>query len=125
MIVDPVGVLEQEDYNAITAQFEQSRQSDSAGTGGPPIYIVSPNDRLDASDWESVIEETLGSSNKNKNTGSWWMPSFARITPEWVVLARLVALAKRSYEFLNLSTYFEIEVNAQVKAKFLYQFQVR
>ena len=103
VIVDPVGVLEQEDYNAITAQFEQSRQSDSAGTGGPPIYIVSPNDRLDASDWESVIEETLGSSNKNKNTGSWWMPSFARITPEWVVLARLVALAKRTYEFLNRS----------------------
>ena len=78
LIVDPEGHITSEDRAHITSQFEAIRGDDFQN--GPPMYIISPNDRHD----DDAI----------------WKPSFTHHLPEKVVLGRLGALARRSHQFL-------------------------
>ena len=78
LIVDPEGHIDADDKAHILTEFETKR-----GTkfhNGPPMFIISPNDRHDD---DGV-----------------WRPSFTQYLPENVVLGRLTSLAKRSYEYL-------------------------
>jgi U3 small nucleolar RNA-associated protein 22 len=103
LIVDPQGHLTEDDYNAISTDFEALREKTSAPSmaraktntstarHGPPMFIVSPCDR-----------QPGGSDKRNDvNKNSLWMPTFTLETPEWVVLNRAAKLAQRSFVLLR------------------------
>ena len=81
LIVDPENHIGLDERMRIMATFEASRGPENKN--GPPMFIISPND--------------LNEENKS------WKPSFTTQHPERVVLSRLSALAKRSYDFLMTS----------------------
>lgn len=103
LVVDPHGHIGEDDHSNISLQFERARGPEFSN--GPPMYIVSPNDRR-GSDDEDNEEPTAGAkapgTKGNSLTAmmSTWTPTFTQDTPERVVLARAAALAKRSYDFL-------------------------
>lgn len=78
LIVDPEGHITVEDRMDIMTQFESVRGVNFQN--GPPMYIISPNDRAD--------EDGI------------WKPSYTQHLPERVILSRVSALAKRSHDFL-------------------------
>lgn len=78
LIVDPEGHITLEDRMEILAQFESVRNENLQS--GPPMYIISPNDRPEED--------------------GFWKPSYTQIYPERVILSRVSALAKLSYQFL-------------------------
>jgi U3 small nucleolar RNA-associated protein 22 len=82
LIVDPEGHISMEERARIIVAFETSRGPEYKY--GPPMFIISPNDL-----------------NEDDNS---WKPSFTTHTPERVILARVGALAKRSYGFLMSSS---------------------
>mmetsp|Transcript_2433 Transcript_2433/g.3232 ORF Transcript_2433/g.3232 Transcript_2433/m.3232 type:complete len:1406 (-) Transcript_2433:1253-5470(-) len=81
LIVDPEGHIDPEERSQILMMFENLRGPEYKN--GPPMFIISPVDR-----------------NEDDNS---WKPSFTVNTPERVVLARISALAKRSFDFLHVS----------------------
>jgi U3 small nucleolar RNA-associated protein 22 len=83
MLVDPQGILTEEETVLITSQFDKTRGS--THQQGPPMYIVSPSDR------PSDLNSTR------------WIPSFTEVSPEWVILTRATVLAERSLAFLTTS----------------------
>jgi len=60
---------------------------------GPPMFIIAPYDRQDAEENDSTNRNAVNVSNQ-----SVWLPTTT--SPEWVVVTRAVALAKRSYTFM-------------------------
>lgn len=86
LIVDPQDHLTGSDYETIFRHFEECRGEDY--TKGPPMYIVTPNDRK---------EITRSSA---KHNGYTFFPTFTVTNPEQVILSRAVALAKRSFSYL-------------------------
>ena len=95
LIVDPQGHLSAEDYESIHKHFEAVRGDDHRK--GPPMYLISPYDRKDS---------------KRLNEGNlrdFFVPTFTQLNPEQVILARAVALAKRSYSHLLFCMTAEIE----------------
>ncbi len=78
LVVDPEGHIDADDRAHILSQFEAVRGA--SFRNGPSMYIISPNDRHDMD--------------------GMWRPSFTQHLPEYVVLGRLTALAKRSYLYL-------------------------
>lgn len=91
LIVDPHDHLSEDDHSNVVAQFEQARGPEFKN--GPPMFIVTPSDRVGASDGDEA-----GKSNK---TPCMWSPTFTQHDPETVVLSRAATLAKRSYDFLT------------------------
>lgn len=89
-MVDPHGHLTEDDHSDVVAQFEHARGPEFKN--GAPMYIISPNDRVGGDEAEEA-----GSKNK---TPSAWTPTFTHHNPEWVVLSRAAALAKRSHDYL-------------------------
>ena len=88
LVVDPHGHLTEDDHSDIVTQFEHARGSDFKN--GPPMYIISPNDRVRGDD-------EAGDKGKTTHT---WTPTFTQHNPERVVLSRAAALAKRSHDYL-------------------------
>lgn len=82
--------MNEDDHSDIVAQFEHARGPDSKN--GPPMYLISPNDRVGGNDVEDA-------ANKSRMP-SLWTPTFTHRNPEMVVLSRAAALAKRSHDFL-------------------------
>ncbi len=78
LIVDPEEHIDIDERMRIMAAFEACRGPENKY--GPPMFIISPNDYYD--------DEKV------------WRPSFTTQNPERVVISRLSALAKRSYEYL-------------------------
>jgi U3 small nucleolar RNA-associated protein 22 len=90
MVVDPQGILSDDDRVLITTQFDKMRGS--TYQQGPPMYIVSPSDRPGG-----------GEAAGDPNSSTRWTPSFTEVSPEWVVLTRATVLAQRSHAFLTKS----------------------
>jgi U3 small nucleolar RNA-associated protein 22 len=96
LIVDSQGGhhLTNADLAQIHSDFELARGRGGSGAGadhkhkGPSMYIVSPNDRRD------------GEATQKGHRGGFFLPTFTQTHPEHVVLARAVALAKKSYYYL-------------------------
>ena len=78
LIVDPEDHIDLDERMRIISIFEASRGPENKN--GPPMFIISPNDY-----------------NEDEKS---WRPSFTTQNPERVILSRLSALAKRSFEFL-------------------------
>ena len=78
LIVDPENHIDVDARSNILAIFEQIRGPEYKN--GPPMFVISPTD-----------------FNEHDNT---WKPSFTNHSPETVVLMRVCALAKRSYNYL-------------------------
>lgn len=101
--MDPHGHIEDSDRSAILSRFEQARGP--TGDGGPPMYIISPYDRQGLSDsLDTSVEDTDNSPNQQFRSSviqsMAWTPGFTSKIPEWVVLTRVVALAKKARTFL-------------------------
>jgi hypothetical protein len=91
MIVNPRGHIKDDDYDDINLQFEAARGENRHS--GPPMYIIAPYDR------QEVDDECSNNRNAvNVSKAILWVPS--TISPEWVVVSRTTALAKRSYQFM-------------------------
>lgn len=91
--MDPQGHIDDDDILAILERFEKERGADF--DKGPPMYIVSPNDRrIDSED------DDQPQKHGNVKTESGWNPTFTRDSPEWVTLSRASALARRSFSYL-------------------------
>lgn len=88
--MDPHGHISEDEHSDIVAQFESIRGPDF--TKGPPMYIVSPNDRIGEAEKEEAAKKT--------KTPCLWTPTFTLHNPELVVLSRAATLAKRSHDFL-------------------------
>lgn len=89
LLVDPRGVVTDEEFHEIQDVFEKLRGPTKEG--GPPLFIVSPYDGRGAN-LESSDEMDESSEIYNK-----WYPSVT--SPEWVVVTRAAAVAKASYGF--------------------------
>jgi U3 small nucleolar RNA-associated protein 22 len=100
LIVDPQDHLTRSDYDSIFRHFEECRGDDY--TKGPPMYIVTPNDRKE-----------IKKSSANHD-GYTYFPTFTVTNPEQVILSRAAALAKRSFFYLLscMSSGLEPEVGA-------------
>lgn len=94
LIVDPQGYFSYKQQNTIKSRFEQLRGSSNQNC--PAMYIVSP---CSISEKESA--DLANQMIPDKYDDEWWLPVFTMSQPEQVVLARTVALAGRSYEFLQ------------------------
>ena len=90
LIVDPQGHFSDDDFSLIITQFEKVRGPDYLG--GPPMYLISPNDRRLEVD-EDTEDPKISKSSKI------WTPTFSQSLPERVTLSRAGALAKRSLDF--------------------------
>eukprot|EP00551_Chaetoceros_affinis_P004333 CAMPEP_0203667368 /NCGR_PEP_ID=MMETSP0090-20130426/4209_1 /ASSEMBLY_ACC=CAM_ASM_001088 /TAXON_ID=426623 /ORGANISM="Chaetoceros affinis, Strain CCMP159" /LENGTH=1488 /DNA_ID=CAMNT_0050531501 /DNA_START=87 /DNA_END=4553 /DNA_ORIENTATION=+ len=89
LIVDPEGHIGPDQRSDILSSFERSRGPELKT--GPPMFIISPNDLNEDGD--------NGSSSSSS-----CRPSFTVHHPERVVLGRICALARRSYDFLMSSS---------------------
>ena len=98
MIVDPHGHIDDDDRNDINARFEQARGPKH--DGGPPMYIISPNNRQGMDDITDTKYQRDKTANSKSTLASAWTPSFTTEVPEWVILSRVVALARKSRSFL-------------------------
>ncbi|CAJ1946539.1 unnamed protein product [Cylindrotheca closterium] len=85
LIVDPRGHIDNDDYDAINAVFEDIRGDKD---DGPAMYIVAPYTRVNSED------NKVGNDSERES----WRPSCT--SPEWVVLSRAAALARRSHKAL-------------------------
>ena len=112
LIVDPHGHIDDNDRATIRTRFEQARGA--TGEGGPPMYIVSPYDRQGTNDSLDTSTSRAENDNSNDSTSRQqainsstvmnsmaWTPGFTSTLPEWVVLTRAVALAKKTRAFLT------------------------
>lgn len=102
LVVDPQGHFSEDQISEISLQFEQSRGLDFLC--GPPMYVISPNDRLRNAS-EDKEDEIIGAeqkSSKSKSVYSVWTPTFTQTHPERVTLSRAAALAKRSFDFMKM-----------------------
>mmetsp|Transcript_20092 Transcript_20092/g.43309 ORF Transcript_20092/g.43309 Transcript_20092/m.43309 type:complete len:1469 (+) Transcript_20092:333-4739(+) len=91
LIFDPQGRIGAEDYARINADFVALR---GAGNhSGPPMFLITP-DCLRSS--EGQVIGVGGSVSQVEHV----LPTFTRVNPELVVLSRVVALAKRTEQFL-------------------------
>lgn len=116
-MVNPRGHIQSDDYDDIQTQFELIRGEHR--NAGPPMYIIAPYDKnedADDGDVEDSLTGTGGMSrtgtninNKTKKNSKSWQPSLA--SPEWVVVTRACALAKRSYDFMMQCLYNFEDVN--------------
>jgi hypothetical protein len=91
LIVDPRGHIDNDQYDAINSQFQTVRGNKM--NGGLPMHIIAPYDKSNVDDEETEFDETT------KDAKGLWRPSVD--SPEWVVVTRAVALAQRSYDFMN------------------------
>ena len=69
MIVDPHGHIDDEDRRAITMGFEQARGTSKEG--GPPMYVVSPNDRGGVDDSLVADDPNQVRQNPGKESTFW------------------------------------------------------
>jgi U3 small nucleolar RNA-associated protein 22 len=91
LIVNPREHISEDDIDHIQASFEHIRGENKCD--GPPMFIVAPYDRAGIDDVEEL-------SKKSKtNTTLRWAPN--NDSPEWVVVKRASALAKKSFDFLT------------------------
>jgi len=129
LIVDPHGHIDDDDRNAIRVRFEQVRGHSQEG--GPPMYIISPNDRRggrDTNDSSNGTAQENSNGNPSAKTGSdrnhsmMWDPSFTAVLPEAVGLFRMKALAKKSRAFL-LSKLTSFDSTTAASAAWLSAFQ--
>ena len=93
LVVDPRGHISDSDHDDIVLQFEKARGANDAG---PPMYIIAPYNRQDQQEDEEN-DPQHGNADKSSES-SIWLPSIE--SPEWVVVKRAAALARRSHEFL-------------------------
>jgi len=94
LIVDPHGHISDEERSQIYSQFESARGP--IFQGGPSMYLISPND-CD----KGIPDENSDETNIDNNV---WKPTFTTIQPEKVILLRVCALARRSYDHLLHNT---------------------
>ncbi|CAB9514855.1 Nucleolar protein 6 [Seminavis robusta] len=104
LIVDPHSLIDDGDRAAIHSRFDQVRGPNHER--GPPLYIISPCDRQGIDDAPTLADvniatkPTTNNSNRLNKEGAIWNPSFTTNAPERVILARAIALARKSREFL-------------------------
>ena len=91
LIFDPAGHIKLEERSNIVSAFENSRCPDYKN--GPSMFIISPND--------------FNEEDQNLK------PSFTSYSPERVVLSRVCALAKRSYDFLMSNCICNLESSCE------------
>ena len=119
--MDPHGHIDDEDRSAIVARFEQVRGP--SHEGGPPMYIISPNGRQGIDDAtkssssnNDIVDPAAQTAFLSKDPAA-WTPSFTTVLPEWVILTRVIALARKSRSFL-LSKVTSFEQSAGWSAAF-------
>jgi hypothetical protein len=109
VVVDPRDHISDDDYEVIMKNFENARGTDMEK--GPPMYFISPYNKGEDTEEGG---ESVESAPKKKATGkqSSWYPSVE--SPEWVIVKRAAALAKRSYDFMTkcLKGFNEAELSA-------------
>ena len=103
MIVDPSSLLNARDRSIIRAQFDQTRGT--SYQNGPAMYIVSPCSHAHFEDDQNNAAESAAASAVTNalpvNDSNSWSPIHTASHPERVVLSRAVALADRTYSFLQ------------------------
>lgn len=85
--------MEEADIDEIYNQFETARGDKRES--GPPMYIVAPYDKNEVDEGGFLINDATMKAQKQISS---WVPS--TFSPEWVVVGRVVALAKRSHQFM-------------------------
>ena len=90
LVVDPQNHLNDADHGTILDQFERDRGGNFEQ--GPSWYIVAPYD--DAGRTKSEFDD-------NNTIRKQWSPSFSETYPEQIVATRIIALAQRTYSFLQ------------------------
>lgn len=91
LVVNPRKHIDDADIDEIYNQFEKARAETNQSS--PPMFIVAPYDKKEVEEDDPMVQNAVDISKEC----SWW-PSTA--SPEWVVVSRTVALAKRSYQFM-------------------------
>jgi hypothetical protein len=101
--VNPRGHINDDDRDEIIAQFERIRGPNN--TTGPPMYVIAPYNRQESKDDDNGEDDNTNNNYKKMNMtkgtplSSSWTPSVE--SPEWVVVSRATALARRSFDFLT------------------------
>ncbi len=91
LVVNPRGHISDEEYDDINRAFEKCRSKGK--DSGPPIYVIAPYNRCSYD-----LDQEEDQNNNHGVNSEKWQQSVA--SPEWVVLRRLVHLAKRSHEYM-------------------------
>lgn len=91
LIVDPRGHIDENEYDEIILQFEETRGNNRKGSH--PMYMIAPYNKLEMNEEGSMDQNAVKSSNQSS-----WKPSINSL--EWVCLTRCVALAELSYSFM-------------------------
>ena len=97
LIVDPRDHISDEEYEVILKKFENSRGPDM--DKGPPMYFIAPYNRGEGDTDDIDADVDARKSKHSRNQSSSWQPSVE--SPEFVVVKRAAALAKRSYNFMS------------------------
>jgi len=84
--VDPRGHMNSEDYSDILHAFSNVRKRSNSDES--PMYVIAPYNR------DCEVSEGDGNHAPHK-----WVPSV--VSPEWVVLKRVIHLANRSHQYLH------------------------
>ena len=93
-VVNPRGHISDDDIDLIDEQFEKTRGGSKQL--GPPMYIIAPYDKIETD--EEVTNQAVLRNAVDSQRNVMWSPS--TVSPEQVVLNRVVALARRSHQFL-------------------------
>ena len=99
-IVDPQGHLRSTDISQIRSKFESTRGSEY--NQGPPMFIISPFDRI-----KNLSSSSTTPHTKDNSCDDDWIPTSTEYFPEKVVLLRMISLARLSYHNLMLSNMTE------------------
>ena len=93
-VVNPRGHISDDDIDLIEEQFETTRGGSKQL--GPPMYIIAPYDKIETDD-ETTNQAALRNAVDSQRNFLW---SPSTVSPEQVVVNRVVALAQRSHQYL-------------------------
>ena len=91
LVINPRGHINNDEYDEIYHQFEAARGENKDFC---PMYIVAPYDKLEMEEGNTINQNIAQATNLSS-----WHPSVA--SPEWVVVTRAAALARRSFDFMK------------------------
>jgi U3 small nucleolar RNA-associated protein 22 len=100
LVVDPRDHISDDDYEVIMKKFDNARGAEM--DKGRPMYFITPYNKGEDMEEEEFMETKPNTNPRKAATNgkeSSWCPSVE--SPEWVVVKRAVALAKRSHAFMT------------------------
>mmetsp|Transcript_43224 Transcript_43224/g.104671 ORF Transcript_43224/g.104671 Transcript_43224/m.104671 type:complete len:1010 (+) Transcript_43224:1470-4499(+) len=93
-IVNPRGHISDDDIDMIDEHFEKIRGGSKQL--GPPMYMIAPYDKLETD--EEIANQGAVRNAVDSQRNVTWSPS--TVSPEQVVVNRVVTLAQRSHQYL-------------------------